>query len=224
MNNSEDIEILDERRQQIYDAIAQYNPVVAGSYKAAIRSFKTQSYPGEERARISAIGNAMREVMLTLPSIIGESSEGKPKDLDTNSLVRDLPEKIAQFSDLDLQQDLDYVPIPREAAVLFAEVIMAASQDTKSIRENAAALLADGSGSDHPAIKQWVNANQFFVKCTHLGRPPADVGEDMSDEMMEKNIRIVEDLVGVRVSGFFDTRREIDSLLNDINSQGDDDE
>lgn len=216
--------LLDERRQRIYDALAQYNLVVAGSYRAAIRSFKTSAVSGEERARISAIGNAMREVMITLPSIIGESSEGEPKELDTNTLVRDLPEKLAQFSDLDLQQDLDYVPIPREAAILIAEIVTAASQDTKSVRDNAASLLAEGSRSDHPAIKQWLKANQFFVKCTHLGRPPTDVGADMSDDELEKNIRIVEDLVEVRVSGFFDSRHEIDSLLSDINAEGDSDE
>jgi hypothetical protein len=220
MSNGKNERILDERRQRIYDALVQHNLVVAGSYKAAIRSLKTPAQSGEERARISAIGNAMREIMITLPSIIGESSEGEPKELDTNALVRDLPERLAQFSDLDLQQDLDYVPIPREAAALIAEIVTAASQDTKSVRDNAAALLAEGSRSDHPAIKQWLKANQFFVKCTHLGRPPADVSEDMSDEEVERNIRIVEDLVEVRVSGFFDSRHEIDSLLSDINAEG----
>lgn len=221
---AEEDALLDERRQRIYDALAQYNLVVAGSYRAAIRSFKAPPIPGEERARISAIGNAMREVMITLPSIIGENSEGEPKELDTNALIRELPEKLAQFSDLDLKQDLDYVPVPREAAILIAEVVTAASQDTKSIRDNAASLLAEGSRGDHPAIKQWLKANKFFTKCTHLGRPPVEVGADVSDKEVEENIRIVEDLVEVRVSGFFDSRHEIDSLLNDINAEGDGDE
>lgn len=225
MSNGENEDIFDEKRQRLYDALAQHNTVVAGSYKAAIRAFKTSAHPGEERARVSAICNAMREVMRILPSIIGDNSEGKsPKELDTNELVRDLPEKLAQFADLDLQQDQDYIPVPREAAALIAELVSAASQDTKSVRENAAALIGEGSASNHPVTKQWVDANRFFTKYTHLGKPPTGIDENMSDEVIEKNIQVVEDLVEIRVSGFFDSRHEIDSLLNDINSQGDEDE
>ena len=160
--------VLNERRQKIYDALIRYNPDVAGSYKAAIRALATSPSAGEERARVSNIGNLMREVIITLPSIIGSTSEGGPKEVDTNSLVRDLPGKLALFSDFNLNQDQEYIPIPKGVAEIFAEIVRGASQDAKSIRENAAALLAEGTPDNHPAIKQWVEANQFFTKCTHL--------------------------------------------------------
>lgn len=214
--------IFDERRQRIYDALFQYSPVVAGSYRIAIRTLQVPAHPGEERARVSIIGNAIREVMITLPSIMGDSSDAVSTGADPNSLLRELPEKLAQFSDLDLKQDLDYIPLPRDAAALIAELVTAASQETKNLRDNISSLIAVGSANNHPAIQQWLKANQFFVKCTHLGRPPSDVGDDMSDEKIEENIRIVEDLMETRISGFFDSRDSLDELLNNINSDEED--
>ncbi|MFZ2545134.1 MAG: hypothetical protein WAW80_04105 [Candidatus Saccharimonadales bacterium] len=209
--------IFDERQQNIYDALYHRNVVVAGSYKAAIRAFITPAHQGEERARVSNIGNAIREVMITLPSIMNGSNE--PRSKEAEKLLRDLPGKLAQIPELDLFQDQDLIGIPREAAQIFADLAAAASQETKSFRENTAALLAEGSSGDHPAIKQWIGANEFFVKCTHLGRPPEDVNDGMSDEKIEENLRIVEDLIETKITGFFDTRDSLESLLEDINGE-----
>lgn len=209
----------DERRQQIYSALLQHNPVVAGLYRTAIRSFKTSAYPGEERARIAIIGNSMREIMNTLASVLGSSSQGTRQD-GASKLVRELPAKLAEYPDLDLRQDNEYIPVPRDAAVFVWEIASLASREEGNIREDVAALLAEGSGGDHPVVKEWMNARNTFVKYTHFSKPPEDI--EISDDEIEQTIRVVEDLMEGRLREFFESRHEVDSLLDDINGNGED--
>lgn len=206
----------DERRRNIYEALATYNPVLAGIYKSAIRSFKTPPYPGEERARLATIGNSMREVMNALASVIGDSSQGKKK-VQPEKLLRALPGKLALYPGFSLKDDIDIIPVPRDAAALIAEVLDASSQETMSIREDVASLLAKGSGAEHPAVKQWMTARDTFVKYTHIGRPPEDIR--VSDDEVESTIRIVEDLIEIRLGDFFDSKHSLDAILDRINEQ-----
>lgn len=209
----------DERRQQIYSALLQHNSVVAGLYRAAIRSFKTPAYPGEERARIALIFHSMREIMNTLASVMGDSSQGTRQD-DAEKLVRQLPEKLSEYPDLDLRQDNEYIAVPREVAVFMWDLATLASREEGNIREDIASLLAPGSGKNHPVVKEWKGARDFFVKHAHLKKPPEDV--NISDDEIERTIRLVEDLMEVRLREFFESRHEIDSLLDDINESRED--
>lgn len=209
----------DERRRQIYASLLQYNNVLAGVYRSAIRNFKTPAYSGEERARVSNIGNAMREIMNSLASVLGDSSQGTHQD-DASKLTRKLPEKLAEHPELDLQQDNAYIPVPQDVALLVREIATLASQEQKSAREDVAALIAPGSGQAHPVVKEWIDARNTFVGHTHLGRPPKDVS--ISDNRMEELIRTVEDLMEGRMRAFFESRHEIDSLLEGINGSGED--
>lgn len=206
----------DERRRSIYDGLVSYNPVLAGLYKSAIRNFKNPAYPGEERARLAIIGNSMREVMNALASVIGDNSSAKKK-AHPDKLLRALPGKLALFPELSLKQDIDYIPVPKDAALLIAEVVDASSQETMSIREDAASLLAEGSGIDHPAVKQWMDARLSFVKLTHISRPPEDIS--ISDTDIEGKIRVVEDLIEVRIGEFFESKHSLDDILSEINEQ-----
>ncbi|GAA5194652.1 hypothetical protein GCM10023346_22670 [Arthrobacter gyeryongensis] len=209
-------EILDERQQRLFDAIAERNPALAGTYRVAIRGLKTPAEPGDERARLALIAHAMREVMNALPSVMGEST-GRRKGKSASDLTRELPDFLAQFSDLDLQQDLDYIPVPREVTVAIDRVVRTAALETRKVRDDVAALLAEGSSSDHPAVLQWIDARAFFVRCAHLEQPPRDNSAVKSDEEIEANIRVVEDLIDVRTAGFFDTRHGLEDLLAEIN-------
>ena len=209
----------DGRRQQIYSALLQHNPVVAGLYRTAIRSFKTPAYAGEERARIAVIFHSMREIMNTLASVLGDSSQGTRQD-GAAKLVRQLPVKLAEYPDLDLRQDNEYIPVPREAALFIWEMAALASQEEGNIRKDIAALLAEGSGRDHPVVKEWKNARDFFVKHAHLSKPPEDI--DISDDEIEQQVRVVEDLMEGRLREFFESRHEVDALLEDINGSGED--
>jgi len=204
----------DEIRRQIYASLLQYNSVLAGVYRSAIRNFKTPAFPGEERARISNIGNAMREIMNSLASVLGDSSQGTRQE-DASRLTRKLPEKLAEHPELDLQQDNAFIRVPQDVALLVREIATLASQEQKSAREDVAALIASGSGQAHPVVKEWIDTRNIFVGHTHLGRPPKAVL--VSDEKIEELIRVVEDLMESRMRAFFESRHEIDALLDDIN-------
>lgn len=219
--NNENVDCVfkgDERRQNIYDSLLQYNSILAGLYKTAIRTYKTTPFPGEERARIAIIGNSMREIMNTLASVLGSSSQGTRQD-GAVKLVRELPEKLAEYPDLNLRQDNDYIPVPRDVALFIWEIASQASQEEGNIREDIAALLAEGSGRNHPVVKEWMSARNTFVKYTHFSKPPEDIA--ISDDEIEQTIRIVEDLMEGRLRAFFESRHDIDSLLKDINESED---
>jgi len=218
-NKANAVFIGDERRQNIYQGLAEYNTVLAGLYRTAIRSFKAPAYKGEERARIATIGNSMREVMNALASVIGNSSQTKHQD-GAEKLVRKLPEKLAMFPEFNPKQDNKLIPLPREIALFISELSILASHEEGNIREDVAALLAEGSGKDHPAVKQWMDAREAFVGYTHYGRPPVE--SSTSNEEIERNIRVVEDLIERRLQSFFDSRHSVESLLSGINAQEED--
>lgn len=211
----------DELQQRLFDALCARNAALGGTFRAAIREFKTAAVPGDERARVSLVGHAMREVMNALPSVMGENSQGR-EGASSSDLVKELPDLLARFPDLDLQQDLDYIPVPREVAAAFDRINRAAARETRSVRDDAGALLTEGTGSDdHPAIGQWIEARGFFVRCAHLERPPLQNDEVPGDEELLDRINAVQDLIDGRTKGFFDARRSLEELLAEINREVD---
>lgn len=75
-----------------------------------------------------------------------------------------------------------------------------------------------GNDPDHPAIRQWIDAYGFFVGWAHLDRNFANHRPLPSDETIAASIRVVEDLVEVRTTEFFDNLRSIEELLRSINA------
>jgi hypothetical protein len=125
---------------------------------------------------------------------------------------------LASHPDLDLNADQDAVPVPREVASHLDALIRTRTREDGRNRTNTAALVVGDGTGDHPAIKQWQDAYRFFVKWAHLDQN--DLGESAlpSDEAVELQIRVVEDVVEVRTAAFFENLHSLQELLNDINT------
>lgn len=79
-------------------------------------------------------------------------------------------------------------------------------------------LIAGDDSSDHPVIKQWQDAYRFFVRWAHLDRDEGSKRALPSDGTIDADIRVVEDLIEVRTTAFFENLHSLQDLLDDINA------
>lgn len=211
----------DERQARVIEALENRSTKLAGIYKTALDLFASDGRPGSESARISVICHCMRELMLGLPDVMSDSdSIIRRPDKSSASWLRELPGLLANHPDTDLNQDQDLVPVPRPVARALSSLLSAATQEEGRNRANTAALITGGSDAHHPAIKQWMNAYQFFVGWAHLDREHERERSLPSDQKLVENMRVVEDLIEVRTALFFANLHALDDLLDEINDQG----
>ena len=97
-------------------------------------------------------------------------------------------------------------------------MIRTRTQEDGRNRRNTAVLIAGDDSSDHPAVKQWQDAYRFFVRWAHLDRDEASEPTLPSDENIEAQIRVVEDVVEVRTAAFFENLHSLRDLLDEINT------
>ena len=64
------------------------------------------------------------------------------------------------------------------------------------------------------------HAAKFFVRWAHLQAGPTDVASLPSDDEIRDQVRVVEDLIEGVTRLFFDARRAVDDLLDEINQTG----
>jgi hypothetical protein len=197
--------------------LAERSSKLAGMYTLAVSTFEVAPQKGCERARVSVICHCMRELMLGLPPVLNDSAEARP-DPSSNKLLGKLPRLLTHHPDVDLTADQDIVPVPREVAVHLAELIRTRTQEDGRNRRNISALIAGDDSSNHPAIKEWQGAYRFFVRWAHLDRDNDQASVLPTDQEIEANMRIVEDLVEGWTAAFFENLRAVQDLLDTINA------
>jgi hypothetical protein len=159
----------------------------------------------------------MRELMLGLPSVLTSSSEARPRP-SSGALLAGLPSLLAEHPEVDLGADQDVIPVPREVAARLDELVRTRTQEDGRNRRHTAVLIAGDDSSDHPVIKQWQDAYRFFVRWAHLDRDEGGNEALPSDGAIEAHIRVVEDLIEVRTTAFFENLHSVQDLLNEINA------
>jgi len=153
---------------------------------------------------------------------MSDSVIDRPKP-SSGSLIGKLPDTLAKYPGLDLSADQDVIPVPTQVASAFDALVEAATKEAGRNRYNTAALVTGGTDTKHPAIKQWMDAYQFFLGWTHLDRfHDQDRTMPLDDELIDK-LRIVEDVIEVRINAFFENVRSVEDLLAEINATSDGD-
>jgi hypothetical protein len=163
------------------------------------------------------ICHCMRELMTGLPAAMADTAIPRPKP-SSGSLVAKLPELLANHPDVDLGIDQDIVPVPKKVAQALASLVTTVTQEQGRNRSNAAALVTDGSDPKHPAIKQWLDAYEFFVGWAHLDRNHERDGKLPGNEELLAVIRVVEDVIDVRTTVFFENLHAVEDLLASANA------
>jgi len=205
------------RQERVFANLHDRSPRLAGVYRTALRALKAAPEAGCEVARVSVICHCMRELILGLPPVLTDSSIPRP-DPSSGVLLAKLPRLLADHPDVDLNADQDVVPVPRELAAHLDTLIQTRTREDGRNRRNTAALVADDSAGEHPAIKQWQDAYRFFVRWAHLDRDDGSEPALPSDKSIEGNIRVVEDVVEVRTAAFFENLHSLRDLLHEINA------
>lgn len=209
----------DERQERVLDALADRSQELAGMYRTGLAMLATPPASGKDLARVSLVCHAFRELMMVLPSVLGDSASERP-DPSSAALLGKMPALIAGHPEVDLAQDLDLVPVPRRVAHALDELLRTLALEDGRNRANAAAMLTGDTDGKHPLLDEWKATYRFFVSWAHLDRN-IDSGRTLpSDDQLRQRIRVVEDVIEVRAGAFFDTLHSIEELLAEINYQG----
>lgn len=211
------------RQLRVTNILRDRSPKLAGVYQTAIGALRLPADDGCEAARISVVCHCMRELMNGLPAVMADTSIPRPKP-SSGSLMSKLPELIANHPDVDLGADQDMIPVPNAVARAIDSLIGAVVKERGRNRSNAAALVTDGNDNKHPAVKQWMEAYEFFLGWTHLDRNHERVEQLPSDEDLVANMKVVEDVIEVRSAAFFENLHALEDLLAEINATLEEDE
>jgi hypothetical protein len=213
---------LDSRQQGVFEALLEKHADLASMYRAALRILASGVDEGDRRMRVAHICHAMREVMNRFADAMGANSSERIKPT-SGVQIQALPDLLARHPDLVLDQtDQDLVAVPQQVAAAFDKLIKTAVQEKIRSRDIAATLLTDDGNARHPAVGQWMNTRDEFVRWAHLEAKPSDPNTLPSDEDLLVLIRVVEDLIEGVTKLFFDARQAVDDLLNEINeTEGD---
>lgn len=211
-----DAQDLDERRLRVFDALQERSPRLAGMYRTGIAILQSTWPDGRESARTAVICHCMRELMNGLPAVLGDAAIPRP-DPSSGALMAKLPDLLARHPEVDLASEQDSIPVPRPVARALGALIAAVAQERGRNRANAASLVTGAGDSRHPAIQQWLDAYQFFVGWAHLDRNH-EARTPPEDAELAANIRVVEDVIEVRTTMFFDNLHSIEALLAEINA------
>jgi hypothetical protein len=205
------------RRGRVFQNLSVRSPKLAGAYKSALRMLDSDPEPGCEAARVSIVCHCMRELMNGLTSVLADTAIPRPKP-SSSALLSQLPRLLNENPDLDLNADQDVVPVPKAVAKHLHKLVGTRAREDGRNRINAAAVVTGGTDTEHPVITQWNDAYDFFLGWTHFDRNHERDRELPSDESILGAIRVVEDVVEVRTTAFFENVRSLQDLLNEINA------
>ncbi|MFM9260623.1 hypothetical protein ACNAWD_22235 [Rhodococcus erythropolis] len=207
----------DVRQNRIIEILRDRNPRLAGVYRMALGALCSEVELDCEPARISVVCHCMRELMNGLPVILAETSIPRPNP-SSSSLTKGLPRLLADHPDVDLGADQDIVPVPKAVAQAFDRLITAVVQEEGRNRSNASALVTGIMKDKHPAVNQWLEAYQFFLGWTHIDRNHESERKLPDDARILAVMKIVEDIIEVRTTVFFENLRSLEELLTQINA------
>ncbi len=205
------------RQGRVTQNLTDRSPKLAGMYKSALRILDSEPEPGCEAARVAIVCHCMRELMNGLPTALADTAVPRPNP-SSGALLSKLPGLLAENPDLDLNADQDVVPVPKAVARHLHKLVGARAREDGRNRMNAAAVVTGGTDTEHPVINQWNDAYKFFLGWTHLDRNHEGDRELPSDESIRAVIRVVEDVIEVRTTAFFENVRTLQDLLNEINA------
>lgn len=208
---------LDERQRRILEALKDNRAELAGVYRTALRLLSGELEVSDPRTRVAFIGHCMREVMNQVLRALGRSSSPKFKP-SSEDQVKELPDILARFGELELDRENDFVPVPREVATAMDMLFKAAINEKQRVKDDIASLITDDDNSNHPAVKAWNDSRKFFVKWAHLSEQDVAVSDLPSDEQIRGHISVFEELLDGVVIGFFVSLHTLENLLNEINA------
>jgi len=204
------------RRRDLHQALARRSSEIAGLYRAALRELSRPVEPGEEASHVGLVCHSMRELMLGLPGVVSE--EVRKREDDASTLAHQLPGIVNKYPDLDLNLELQEVPVPQELARHFKRMVDAEREAEGRIKANARLLLTGDAGLHSGDVSTWLDTYRYFQTRAHWDRGQRSKPLP-SNRQLENKIVVVEDLMEPRVRPFLEGRPAIEQLLARINGE-----
>jgi hypothetical protein len=204
----------DERRQAIYDALNAQNPEYAGYYRVGIAALLTPAPTADQRAKVSVVCHAFREIVNGLWAAIGES-RSQPIDPSSVQLLSELPEFRINLDEFE-GEELVVVPLAREAAEKLDELLATAGLEHSQDAEDIGSMLAGMKQEGHVLLSTWRRCQRFFVKWSHWDRG-GRTKPVPSDADLELHVREIEEIIAARAGAFFHAVHAIEDLIADAN-------
>lgn len=148
--------------------------------------------------------------MLGALDILVDAPEPRPNP-SSGSLAGGLSTIMARNGNPDLRADQDLIPVPRQVAAAFADLLDASAQERGRNQRNAAALVTGSTDGTHPSVREWSTTYQFFVKWAHVDQHHTEGLPD--DATLAARLRVVEGVIEVRMNLFFDNLSAVEDLL-----------
>ncbi|EQM32307.1 hypothetical protein NOU13_12995 [Rhodococcus erythropolis] len=207
---SESPGVPDQRQRDILKRLTERSAVHAGLYATALREFGCPPTSGFESARVAVMCHCARELMLGALDLLVDTPEPRQKP-SSAARARDLPSVLARHASLDLRADQDLIPVPSEVAAAFADLIDTSTRETGRNKRNTAALVTGSADGSHPSIGQWSKTYAFFVTWAHVDQHHSGALPD--DTTLAGQLRVVEDVIEVRMNLFFDNLSVVEDIL-----------
>lgn len=205
----------DSRQLELLAQLTERSAQHAGLYSLALRELGNPSSSELAAARLSVISHCVRELMLGASDILVDTPEPRPNP-SSGSLAMKLPTLLAQNGSPDLRADQSLIPVPRAIAAAFADIVEASTKEAGRNQRNTAALVTGSVAGTHPSIRQWKDAYNFFLKWAHVDQHHD--GPLPDDSTVRSQLRVVEDVLEVRMNLFFDNLATVEELLAQANA------
>ena len=199
-----------QRQQKILELLSERSAVHGGLYSIAMRELETCHPDAVESARVSVICHCVRELMLGAIDMLVEIPEPRQMPSSTG-LTSQILKISAKQGGLDLRADQDLVPVPRELATALADLIETRTRENGRNQRNVAALVTGNADDSHVSTKDWSKSYDFFLKWTHADRHHANDLPD--DSTIIRHLRVVEDVIEVRMNLFFENLAAVEDIL-----------
>lgn len=203
-------EALSQRQQDMLNRLTERSAVHGGLYAAALRELGRPPIGGFDSARVAVICHCARELMLGALDMLVDTPEPR-QNPSSATLGRDLPSVLARHESPDLRADQDLIPVPRGVAAAFADLIDASTRESGRNQRNVAALVTGSADGSHTSIGEWSKTYRFFVKWAHVDQHHSGTLPD--DTTLARHLRVVEDVIEVRMNLFFDNLSAVEDIL-----------
>lgn len=205
----------------VIDWLTEQRPELGHTYRVAKELLAEAPLPGRERIRVLLVCHAMREVINRLPSavMLGSGSLSRTavaKHRGPSKLMRELPKLRPEFPEMDLTAEAEYIPVPREVARVFNNLIDAAMYEEHRRLSDLGAFLTDDANSRHPAVQEWRNLSQFFTRWAHLSDGPNE--SIPTDRQLTERISVFEEHIDAMRLAFFENKGVVEDILGVANS------
>ena len=206
------------RQQKLLSELTQRSTPHAGLYAFVLRELGSEAIEETRSARISVICHCARELMLGALDILVDTPEPRPNP-SSGSLTKSLTSVLAANGSPDLRVDQDLIPLPKAVATAIADLVDASTREIGRNRRNAAALVTGNAEDSHSSVAEWSNTYSFFVKWAHVDQHHSGALPD--DRLLASHLQVVEDVIEVRMSQFFDNLSAVEDLLAAANRTDD---